>query len=98
MPDSEIGELTAAELDALLDRHKQALRHDALCAGIVAAVIVNSNPYRDPNAQTMSPADFVGGDEDELSEEEKTQLFMQTMDSWGRSVDRKAKKLEKNNG
>lgn len=54
--------------------------------------MVNSNPWRGEGAQTLAPADFVGGDEDELTEEEKTQLFMQTMDSLSRSIDRKNKR------
>lgn len=63
----------------MLERLSQARRHDRLCAGIVAAAVINST-YRGENAEIVTPLDCIG-ESQEPSEEEKLEAFMDFLSS-----------------
>jgi hypothetical protein len=48
-----------AEFDALLERRIEEQNRAQLNAGIVAAAIVNSNPYREKGARVIDPIEWV---------------------------------------
>jgi len=54
----EVGELTLAEFDALVQRKRAEDNRVRLNAGVVAATIQNCTPG-DPNREPASPLDFV---------------------------------------
>jgi len=58
IPEDEVGELTLAEFDALVQRKKAEDNRIRLNAGVVAATIQNCTPG-DPNREPASPLDFV---------------------------------------
>jgi len=59
LPEDEIGQLTMREFDALMKRKRDAMNHARLNVGIVAATILNSAPFADPNRKPCDPRDFV---------------------------------------
>jgi hypothetical protein len=49
-----------------------------MCAGVVAATIVNANPFRGEHSEPVSALDFMG-EREEPSEEEKAKEFLAFM-------------------
>lgn len=60
-------------------------RRANLRAGLIAAVIVNSNPYRKKGARLATPEDFIKGPRRHMSVEEGV-LFM---DRWAQGINKK---------
>lgn len=48
-------------LEALLDRRVEEHKRGFLMAGIVAAAVYNSNPFREKGAKVFEAVDFVPG-------------------------------------
>jgi hypothetical protein len=71
----EVGRLTLGLFDALLDRHIEAHRRQMLYAGVIAAELWNTSPYRGENAEHVSPLDYVP----DLTEKKKDKTI-QTID------------------
>lgn len=67
LTDEQFGDLSYAQFDALIDRKLEIDRRSYLCAGIVAAAVVNMQ--RDPDSPAVSPLDFIPG------EKKKTELL-----------------------
>ena len=59
LPEEEIGQLTLLEFDTLLKRKKAADNRVRLNAGIVAAAVLNTAAFGDPNRKPAHPTDFV---------------------------------------
>lgn len=53
-----------------------------MCAGIVAATIVNANPFRGEHSEPVSALDFMG-EREEPSEEERAREFLAFMGTVG---------------
>lgn len=91
IPDELYWDLTLEEVLAVLEligaRQRNRERNADLRAGLVAAMIVNTNPYRKKGARLMQPEDFVKGakvPKRHMSVEE-AQMFM---DSWAQGVNK----------
>ncbi len=59
LSEEEIGQLTLLEFDTLLKRKKAADNRVRFNAGIVAAAVLNTAAFGDPNRKPASPIDFV---------------------------------------
>ena len=59
LADADIGGLNLLEYDALIQRKKAADNRERMNAGIVAAAILNSAAFGDPDRKPVSPLDFV---------------------------------------
>lgn len=93
MPEHEVGRLTLAEYDALLERKRAQDDRVALNAGIIAAAVINSQGGF--NGKAAKPSDFVPSlqepgvnDLRELSPEEQKAYFFSMFgsDPNGRSI------------
>jgi len=62
MSDAEFLNLTLGQLEKLLLRRRDSIKREFLMAGIVAAAFYNANPFRYKNSRTVSPLEFVPGE------------------------------------
>lgn len=86
IPDEVYWRSTPEELTALLeelDKRETRLKREAdLRAGLIAAELHNTQPFRRPGARRLRPSDFIREPPKKLSPEE----VYKAMSSWAKSV------------
>jgi hypothetical protein len=68
----------------VLQQVAQRERQANLRAGLIAATIVNSNPYRKKGARRLKPEDFIKGPREYMTAEEGARF----MDRWAKHINK----------